>query len=139
MSEGSRPNLPWGIKISHSKENFERNIELLEILKKDDSEYVRKSIANHMNDISHYNPKLVVKTLKAWQKIDTKEMKWIIKHALRTLLKQGNKEALTLLGYSPKSKFKVSNLKISKKSIREGDDFELSFLFKNTNLSLIHI
>ena len=131
VSEGTRPNLPWGKKVSHLQQNLKRNIKLLETLKDDESEYVRKSVANHMNDISWIDSKLTIKTLKKWQKNSSKNTQWIIRHALRSLLKKGDKEALQLMGYESQLKMKLSQLDLSKKKIREGDSFDLNLELKN--------
>lgn len=125
-SEGTRPNLPWGLKVPGIHENLKRNIELLEKLKYDEHDYVIKSIANHLNDISRLDEKLFLKTVQDWNK-DEKVSKKIIRHSSRTLLKQGHPKALKLHGYDPKIKVKLSQLKLSKKKIKEGDRFDLSF------------
>ncbi|MCJ8277927.1 MAG: DNA alkylation repair protein [Bdellovibrionales bacterium] len=131
VSEGTRPNLPWGKKISHMEKLLKKNISLLNALKDDSSEYVRKSVANHMNDITWIDDQLALKSLKKWNKSSSKELQWICKHALRSLLKQGRPEALELLGFSHKSRAQVKDLKLSKKTIKEGDHFDLSFSLKN--------
>lgn len=131
VSEGTRPNLPWGKKVSHLPKNLAKNLQLLELLKEDPSEYVRKSVANHLNDISRLDPKLAVRTAKKWSKIETVEMNRIIKQALRSLLKQGDSGALALLGYKKSIPSKVTNLKISKSRIKEGESFEAQFILTN--------
>jgi len=131
VSEGSRPNLPWGMKIHHLNKNLKKNIRLLEKLKTDPSLYVRTSVANHMNDISWLDPDLTLETLKKWSKIKTPEIDWLIKRALRNLIKQGHPGALLLLGYNPKSNSSVDSFKISKSKVTEGESFELSFILKN--------
>lgn len=129
-SEGIRPNLPWGIKVENINQNLLRGINILESLKDDPSLYVRKSVANHLNDISHLDQKLMLKTLKAWSKGNIpKERQWIIRHASRTLLKKGNPDILKLHGYNPRIKFQIKNFKLNKKNIKEGDKFTFSFSF----------
>lgn len=125
-SEGTRPNLPWGIKVDYINNNLKQNINLLDSLKDDDSLYVRKSVANHLNDITHINPKLVIDLLSKWNKNDKKH-RWIIKQATRTLLKKGNSSALKLNGFSINPKVELLDAKISNKKIKEGDRFEISF------------
>ncbi len=128
VSEGTRPNLPWGKSVPAIKENLDRNIELLEKLYRDPEEYVRRSVANHLNDISHLDKKLMLNTCKRFLKEDkSKETEWIVRHATRSLLKKGNKEALVLNGFTKNPKVKVSSLKLSPKKIKEGDRFDLSF------------
>ncbi len=144
VSEGTRPNLPWGKNISHLSNNLPKNIKLISSLRNDNSEYVRKSVANHMNDIGWLNEKLVTKTLKQWNKESSKEVKWVVKHALRNLLKNGNKDALEIMGYSPKFKSVIKKLRLSKKMIKEGDSIDLEFDIKNidtkkTNLMIDYI
>lgn len=135
ISEGTRPNLPWGMKIIHLNKNLKRNISLIENLINDDSLYVRKSIANHMNDMSRIDDKLTLKTLKKWSKINSPNVSWIIKRSLRSLLKQGNAEALALLGFNINSKSKVSFFSLSKNKVKEGESVLLSFTFKNLERS----
>jgi len=100
-SEGSRPNLPWGKKLHFVVEDPENTtIPILALLQDDPSEYVRRSVANHLNDFAKTHPDLVVKHLKKWQKQKpTKDKDRMITHALRTLIKNGHKGALALIGY----------------------------------------
>ena len=99
-TEGTRPKLPWAKKITT---DYTRPLSLLENLYMDESRYVTRSVANHLNDISKIDASLVIETLKRWresQKQSKKEMDFIMTHALRTLLKRGESEALELLGFS---------------------------------------
>lgn len=131
-SEGIRPNLPWGMKVKNINENLERGIKILEKLKDDESLYVRKSVANHLNDISHLDTKLMLKTAKEWSTgTITNERRWIIRHATRTLLKKGHPQALKLHGYDPNLKQEIIRFKLDKKKIKEGDHITLSFQFKH--------
>jgi 3-methyladenine DNA glycosylase AlkC len=130
VSEGTRPRLPWGKKVENINKNLERNILLLDQLVQDETLYVRKSVANHMNDISYFNQDLFFKTLKRWKKHKSKEVDWIIRHASRSLLKRGDPMALKLHGYKTHFKLKTK-LNLSKKVIAEGDRFELTLKIKN--------
>ena len=99
-SEGTRASLPWGIKINL---DYKKPIEILDDLYYDSTRFVTRSVANHMNDISKKDAVLVLDTLKRWKdskKQNTKEMDFIISHSLRTLVKDGNKEALNFLWYT---------------------------------------
>ncbi|AZZ35983.1 DNA alkylation repair protein [Bdellovibrio sp. qaytius] len=137
-SEGSRPRLPWGAKLHASIVDPSAGLEILEKLKFDDSLYVRKSVANHLNDIAKDHPDLVISTLKSWQKKVTAKDKakliWIEKQALRTLIKQGYKPALEVLGFGEKAQVKLGELKLNKKKFTEKDilTFELEFTSKST-------
>ena len=96
-SEGTRASLPWGIKINL---DYKKPIEILDGLYYDNTRFVTRSVANHMNDISKKDASLVLDILKKWKdskKQNKKEMDFIISHSLRTLVKDGNKEALDFL------------------------------------------
>lgn len=97
-SEGCRPRLPWAIALPKFKQNPEKILEIIELLKNDKSLYVRKSVANNLNDISKDNPNLVIEFVKV-NLGKTKELDWICKHASRTLLKKGDKEILKLFNF----------------------------------------
>ncbi|RYY44205.1 MAG: DNA alkylation repair protein [Chitinophagaceae bacterium] len=125
-SEGCRPRLPWGAAISSFKNDPTPIFPILENLKADDSLYVRKSVANSLNDISKDHPAQVVEIVKKWQGI-SKETDWIIKHACRGLVKTGNKEILQLLGTGSNVKYKLAGVKLSAVQVRLGG--ELSFEF----------
>lgn len=96
-SEGSRPRLPWGMALKAYKKDPTPLLPVLEQLKADPEPYVQRSVANHLNDISKDNPELVLDLATQWfgqhQITD-----WIIKHALRGLLKQAHPRALALFG-----------------------------------------
>ena len=86
-----------------------------------------RSVANHLNDISKVDPALVLKTLQRWiasQQQTDQEMTYITKHALRTLVKQGNQDALALLGFGAKPDITVTNFCTSTPSVRLGSAFE---------------
>lgn len=110
VSEGTRPRLPWGMHLKPFIEDPTPVLELLELLKDDPELYVRRSVANNLNDIAKDHPDKVVETLLQWQKDASAEREWIIKHASRTLVKQGHPEALSLLGYNPKARIKAVSL-----------------------------
>lgn len=131
VSEGSRPRLPWGEVLRDFIKDPKPTLALLEELKYDDELYVRKSVANHLNDITKTHPELVLRTLKAWNKNCPAEHKekidWITRHALRTQIKAGNPEALKLLGYHTDAEVKLSELKLMKSKVKAGDYLEFSF------------
>lgn len=97
-SEGCRPRLPWAISLPKFKQNPTKALEIIELLKNDKSLYVRKSVANNLNDISKDNPQLVIKFVKE-NLGSTKELDRICKHASRTLLKKGDKQILELFNF----------------------------------------
>jgi 3-methyladenine DNA glycosylase AlkC len=100
VSEGTRPRLPWAGRLKYFGKDKQRLLDLLKPLSCDSTELVRRSVANHLNDIAKENPDLVVNTLSGWKKEMPHLSDKHIKHALRTLVKEGHKGALELLGFS---------------------------------------
>jgi 3-methyladenine DNA glycosylase AlkC len=98
-SEGVRPRLPWGNRLQALVTDPSPIWPILEALKDDPSLYVRKSLANCLNDIAKDHPEQVLDRCEAWQKDAGAERQWIIRHALRSLIKAGHPRALALIGY----------------------------------------
>jgi 3-methyladenine DNA glycosylase AlkC len=92
-SEGVRPRLPWAKKLDKFVDDPQPVLTIIENLKDDPSRFVQTSVANNLNDILKDNYVIGMKTIKKWAKDATPHRKWIIKHALRNQLKQGNPEA----------------------------------------------
>ncbi len=134
-SEGSRPRLPWAIALPELKNDPNPILPILEKLKTDPSEYVRRSVANNLNDISKDNPELVIKIAKQWKGCG-KETDAIIKHGCRTLLKQGHSEILSYYQLSGSDKIQVEDFRIDTPNIEIGGD--LHFSFKLTNNESAH-
>jgi 3-methyladenine DNA glycosylase AlkC len=126
-SEGCRPRLPWGIRLQDLVADPTPILPILERLKDDESESVRKSVANNLNDISKDNPGVVLDRLRRWQAGASDEVRWITGHALRTLVKKGHPEALALLGYGGADELAVHDLAVEPERIRIGDEIRLSF------------
>jgi 3-methyladenine DNA glycosylase AlkC len=97
-SEGIRPRLPWGLGVPPLKRDPSPVLRILENLKNDPAETVRRSVANNLNDIAKDHPSLVLKTITGW-KGTSEETEWVIKHASRGLLKKGDTKALKLFGF----------------------------------------
>lgn len=119
-SEGARPRLPWSFQIKPLKDDPSLAMPILERLKADPSLYVRKSVANHLNDFSKDHPDWLVGRLRGWQQ-DVSETKWIIKQAVRTLVKQGDARALALIGASGKAQASVETFDVVPKALRLGE------------------
>jgi hypothetical protein len=99
VSEGTRPKLPWAKKVTL---NNDQTAHLLTQLHGDGTRYVTRSVANHLNDIAKTEPALVMDLLANWcdaGRQNEKELAWMTRHALRTLVKQGHRGALLMLGY----------------------------------------
>jgi len=125
-SEGCRPALPWGQALPKYKIDPTPILPILEQLKADPSLYVRKSVANNLNDISKTHPDLIIKIAKEWYG-KNEHTDWIIKHACRTLLKNGNRDVLAIFGYNDIDSIKVKDLTLNKNSISIGEDIIFSF------------
>ncbi|MFM2415079.1 MAG: hypothetical protein RI911_772 [Candidatus Parcubacteria bacterium] len=113
-SEGARPKLPWSQKISLK---VHETIPILDMLFSDKTRFVTRSVANHVNDISKTDSVLAIKTLQRWKqtkKQSSAEMDYIIRHALRTLIKAGDPDALALLGFTHGAPVSVSKFQIPK-------------------------
>ena len=95
-SEGVRPRLPWSQKLDEFIIDPSPLIPILENLKEDSSMFVKKSVANNLNDILKDNYDIGIKILSKWSKSRNPDTKWIIKHALRNEIKKGNPLALKL-------------------------------------------
>lgn len=130
-SEGCRPRLPWAMALMEYKENPTKIFKVLESLKDDESPYVRKSVANNLNDISKDNPQIAKRVFKEWYGSST-HTDWIVKHASRTLLKAGDIEVMELFGYSPKG-IAVRDLKIDK-FVTMDDSLDFSFEICSSNI-----
>jgi 3-methyladenine DNA glycosylase AlkC len=124
-SEGSRPRLPWAMAIPALKKDPTSILPILENLKKDPSEWVRRSVANNLNDIAKDHPDIVLSLAKKWKAI-SKETDAIIKHGCRTLLKQGHPEILNHYGLSSKN-ISLGDFKIETPEVKIGDSIEFSF------------
>ncbi len=106
-AEGSRPRGVWVAHIEAFKKDARPVIKILEKLKADDSLYVRKAVANNLNDISKEHPDLVARICKKWQKDKNAHTDWIIKHGCRSLIKNGHLEVLKLFGFTKQPNVKV--------------------------------
>jgi 3-methyladenine DNA glycosylase AlkC len=131
-SEGCRPRLPWAMAIPQLKKDPSPILPILENLKNDESLFVRKSVANNLNDIAKDHPELVVQLVKKW-KGTSKETDWIIRHGCRTLLKKADAKVYQLFGLNGKTNCEVINLKLSKNKIKIGERLGFSFHLKNTH------
>lgn len=95
-SEGTRPRLPWATKIDSFVNDPSPSLSILEALKNDPDLYVRRSVANHVGDIAKDNMELALELCESWLVDASKELKWVIRHALRNPVKKGNEKAIEL-------------------------------------------
>lgn len=138
-SEGSRPRLPWGERVPALIEDPRPGLAVLEKLRFDPELYVRKSVANHLNDISKDHPALVITTLRRWQReagpAQRANARWIVRHALRGLIKQGHPGALRLIGVSHRADVAVRDFTMARKRLRVGDTLHFTLAVESTSPS----
>jgi 3-methyladenine DNA glycosylase AlkC len=98
-SEGCRPRLPWGEALIMFKRDPAPVLRILEILKADASIYVRKSVANNLNDIAKDHPDLVLSTARRWKGLHP-YTDWIVRQGCRSLIRKAHPGAMLLFGYA---------------------------------------
>ena len=124
-SEGARPRLPWAARVPALKADPTLAAPILEALKADPSLYVRKSVANHLNDIAKDRPDWLLARLADWPQDDARTA-WIVRHALRTLIKQGDPGALALIGVGHGAAVTVRDFAIVPATVKLGDRIAIS-------------
>lgn len=127
VSEGSRPRLPWAIRLPGFIADPAPVLELLEKLRDDPALYVRRSVANNLNDIAKDHPDLAVDVCKRWLQGASPERKWIVTHALRWLVKRGHRGAIQLLGGGTKPKVRIESIQITPTKAPIGSSVSFAF------------
>lgn len=130
-SEGFRPRLPWGMGIPALKRDPAPILPVLENLKSDPSETVRRSVANNLNDISKDHPALALDIARRWHGQNPATDR-LVRHALRGLLKRGNAEALAQFGFEQEVGGIVVDHLSAPDSVPLGGTLPFSFTVKNT-------
>ena len=120
VSEGSRPRLPWGLRLKTFVIDPAPILPLLEALKDDPSEYVRRSVANSINDIAKDHPDLVAALAARWLKNAPAERKRLVRHACRTLIKAGHVKTLEALGFASKPKVTLKGFAVTTPRVKYG-------------------
>ena len=138
-SEGTRPRLPWGERVRVLLEDPQPGLRLLEKLRFDPEDYVRRSVANHLNDVSRDHPDLVVETLARWRRdapaADAPKLEALVRHALRGLIKRGHPGALASIGARLGADIEARDLRVHPSRVRVGDSLEISFTLASTSLA----
>ena len=133
-SEGCRPRLPWATQLKKLIKDPAPILVLLDKIKTDNSSYVRRSVANNLNDIAKDHPKTIIDICSRWKKDTSIETSWIIRHATRTLIKKGHPDVFQLLDYTENPKVELKQLKLTNKTVFLGGKLKFSFeLNSNTN------
>ncbi|MCD9568824.1 MULTISPECIES: DNA alkylation repair protein [Pseudomonas] len=130
-SEGSRPRLPWSFRLEQLQADPQLAAPILERLRNDPSLYVRKSVANHLNDITKEHPQWVLERLEGWP-LEQPHSAWIARHALRSLIKQGDRRALALIGAGARAEVQVCRFQVAPGQLHLGDSLNLSLTLVST-------
>jgi 3-methyladenine DNA glycosylase AlkC len=132
VSEGTRPRLPWAPRLRAFQEDPRPVIALLELLKDDPARYVQRSVANNLNDIGKDHPELAVEVCDRWSTGGSAGQAWIVRHALRSLVKKGHRGALQTMGAGGKPQVSVSDVRLAPRSVRVGGALRFSFEIAST-------
>jgi 3-methyladenine DNA glycosylase AlkC len=100
VSEGTRPRLPWAPRLRVFEGGYEPIAELLDALADDPSEYVRRSVANHVGDLAKDDVELALRLCRPWHAAGTPELAWVVRHALRHPIKRAEPGVLALFGFA---------------------------------------
>lgn len=131
VSEGTRPRLPWSFRLKAFQEDPTPVIALLEQLKDDPVEYVRRSVANNLNDIAKDHPDVVVEVAKRWLVDADSNRRRLVRHALRSLIKAGDPGALEVLGFASGSPARVAAVLIEPDEVAIGGKVKIEVCIEN--------
>jgi len=132
LSEGTRPRLPWGMQLPQLIADPSPTLPLLQALRDDEDEYVRRSVANHLNDIAKDHPDLVAKLARTWLKDASPAREKLLRHACRTLIKQGHSATLKAFGYST-PKIHLNALELENKQLPFGESLKFTATISSTS------
>ena len=124
-SEGTRPRLPWGPNVPQISADASHGLGVLESLRHDSSETVRRSVANHLNDIAKTDPEMVISTLRRWADEPATNMA-MVRHALRSLVKAGDAGAMEVLGFTTNPNIDVAHFTVAPNELSLGTSLELT-------------
>ena len=133
VSEGTRPRLPWAPRLRMFQADPTPVLALLELLKDDPDLYVRRSVANNLNDIGKDHPAILAGTARAWLKDASAQRAWIVGHALRSAVKRGESGALQVLGFGKAAQVSLANIQIKPRRAAPGDALHIAFEVSNTH------
>lgn len=133
VSEGTRPRLPWASRIPAFQRDPTPVLALLELLQDDPALYVRRSVANNLNDIGKDHPAVLAEVAQRWLQHASPQRAWVVQHALRSALKRGEAGALQVLGFGQTAHVAVGRVEITPASAQVGDTMCLAFDVTNTS------
>lgn len=138
VSEGTRPRLPWATRLREFQRDPAPVIALLERLKDDPERYVQRSVANNLNDIAKDHPDVVAEVCRRWSagsasggglapRGRSDGRRWVVKHALRTLVKRGDRAALAVVGADARPKVELRDVRVSPARPKVGGALAITF------------
>lgn len=130
-SEGTRSRLPWASRLHLPVDQV---LEVLGALRNDPSLYVRRSVANHLNDLAKDDPDRIIPLMQEWKDDASAETLWIIRHAMRNHLKAGTPAVLSMFGYEP-PEVSVEKLSCRPAKVAIGGSVEVKFRVEATSSS----
>ena len=131
VSEGTRPRLPWGIQLNGLMQDPAPVLPILTALRDDPEDYVRRSVANNLNDIAKTFPDLVAELAHDWLQDAGKERQKLVRHACRSLIKAGHPGALEAFGLGA-PKISLEALTIASRKVRFGGTLDFSAELRST-------
>lgn len=133
VSEGTRPRLPWAPRLRGFQKDPRPVLELLELLRDDPELYVRRSVANNLNDIGKDHPALLAEVAQRWLIDAPEDRRRLVGHALRSAVKRGEPGALAVMGFSEQAKVSVGNPSITPARAVIGNSVAIAFQITNTD------
>lgn len=130
-SEGTRQRLPWGKRVPALDADPAATLPILDALYRDRSQYVRRSVANHLNDLSRADADLAVSVAERWLAAPDASTAALVRHALRTLVKRGDPDALGLLGFHPLAGVRVEGLTLDRDIVVLGESLGFACEIRN--------
>ncbi len=131
VSEGTRPRLPWAPRLKAFQRDPTPVLALLELLKDDPELYVRRSVANNLNDIGKDHPEVLANVASAWLEGASEERRWLVRHALRSAVKRAEPGALAALGFGQAAEVEIGALETLPSRPAIGSSVFLAFEVRN--------
>lgn len=124
VSEGTRPRLPWAPRLRALQNDPSRVLALLERLRDDPERYVQRSVANALADVAKDHPERAIAVCRAWSEDPSAppSRRWIVKHALRWLVKQGHPGALASMGHAAKPRVRLEGARVTPAKVKRGGE-----------------
>ncbi|HET6191061.1 MAG TPA: DNA alkylation repair protein [Trebonia sp.] len=137
-SEGTRPRLPWAKRVPALFARPEVTLSILDALHRDSSEFVRRSVGNHLNDISRIAPGLAVDVARRWVTANG-EVPPVVRHGMRTLIKQAHPAALALMGFGSAQDLRVDGPLLHTPRVAVGQAIEFDYSVTNTGAGPVKV